>query len=105
MRFNIDDYHGNYAMHCPEEWQAEVFTKHLHSLGKVWRGGYSYAGENHWGSYEETTCYAFIHNQYAYKEWYEEHGYTVLEFSDFDWGDEDFTLAAPDETVFISMLC
>lgn len=104
MRFNIDDYHGDYAMHCPEEWQAEVFTNYLDSLGKSWRDGSTYVNNSLWYEYEEEQCYAFNRNQYESVSWYKGTGYIILEFSDFDWGDEDFTLSAPDETVLISML-
>ena len=41
MRFNIEDYKGNYVMHCKTEEEAEIFCKYLHSIGRTWSTGVS----------------------------------------------------------------
>jgi hypothetical protein len=83
MGFNIDNYKGNYVMHCKTEEEAKDFCKYLHSLGRKWYAGNSYLKDTCWDDYEENTGYYFnkgtfghIHTAYRY-------GYTILEWSDF----------------------
>lgn len=84
MRFNIEDYPGNYAMHCKTFIEAKSFLAYLNGIGRTWNGGSSYIGREQWrNSHEEKTCYAFNEGRYTNKEWYEDNGYTVLEWSDF----------------------
>ena len=84
MRFNIEDYPGNYAMHCKTLREAKRFLAHLTSIGKAWNGGDSYIGREHWlGANEENTGYEFNAGRYGNIEFYNTHGYTVLEWSDF----------------------
>lgn len=84
MRFNIDDYPGDYAMHCKTLREARSFLAHLVSLGRTWNGGESYLGCANWSDkHEEETAYAFNEGRYANFEWYKNHGYQILEWSDF----------------------
>lgn len=86
MKFNIDDYKGNYVMHCKTEEEAEIFCKYLHSIGYKWANGDSYLSKNYWNDYKESTCYDFNKGQIGNKEYFEEAiaiGYTILEMEDF----------------------
>lgn len=88
MRFNFDDYCGRgkrYAMRCRNRAEAEVFLKHLDSLGEQWHSGHSYLDlDFSWNpSY---PCYIFREGLRC------EDGmsyFTYLEFSHFDWGETD----------------
>ena len=68
-RFNIEDYKDKYVMHCDTKEKANVFYKKIHD---------DY--HNDWQSFEENTCYRI-----DAKEFYDENGYTILEFDDFNW--------------------
>ena len=83
MRFNIEDYPGNYAMHCTTLIEAKSFLAYLNGIGKTWNGGRSYINYEQWHIQEDNTAYAFNEGKYAGADWYKEHGYTVLEWSDF----------------------
>lgn len=84
MRFNIEDYPGNYAMHCKTFIEAKSFLAYLNGVGRTWNGGGSYIGREQWrNNHQEKTCYAFNEGRYTNKEWYEDNGYIVLEWSDF----------------------
>ena len=48
MKFDINNYNGNYAMHCKTEEEAKDFCNYLHKIGRRWITG---------GSYAQTTCY------------------------------------------------
>jgi hypothetical protein len=83
MRFNIDDYKGNYAMHCKTEKEAEDFYKYLDSVGKRWSSGDRYTELNYWDDYKEETCYGFNEGMFGPLSFYKDDGYTILEWSDF----------------------
>ena len=51
-KFRLEDYSGNYAMHCSTDKMAETFLKFLHKHGKSWRT---------WGSYLEETYFKYEH--------------------------------------------
>lgn len=87
-RFKLEDYKGNYVMHCETAEEAEVFCKFLHNQWKEWRGGDSYLDCTEWSDYKENTCYNFNSNTYYVKVFYEKDGYTILKFTDFDWSKE-----------------
>lgn len=83
MNFDIKNYPGNYAMHCKTEEEARDFLKYLDSIGKKWCNGSSYINDINYSQYHENTAYAFNHGQYARTSWYEDHGYKILEWSNF----------------------
>lgn len=85
MKFNIKAYPGRYAMHCPTEESAKIFTAYLHSLGKKWSNGTSYLEDTCWISHAEDTCYSFNTNQFASLGYMKGVDYKILEFCDFDW--------------------
>lgn len=88
MRFNFDDYcdrDKRYAMRCRNRAEAEVFLKHLDSLGKHWHSGRSYLDLD-FGWDPSHPCYIFREGLRC------EGGrsnFTYLEFSHFDWGETD----------------
>ena len=86
-KFRLEDYSGNYAMHCSTDKMAETFLKFLHKHGKSWRTWGSYLEETYFECYKENTCYLFNEGMFADLECAEENNYTVLEFNDFDWSD------------------
>lgn len=87
-KFRLEDYSGNYVMHCSTDKMAETFLKFLHKHGKSWRTWGSYLEETYFECYKENTCYLFNEGMFADLECAEENNYTVLEFDDFDWSDE-----------------
>lgn len=48
MKFNIDKYMGNYAMHCKTEEEAKIFLRYLDSVGRKWVDGTSYNQTEAW---------------------------------------------------------
>lgn len=84
-KFRLEDYKGNYVMHCSTNKMAETFLKFLHKQG--WRTWGSYLEETYFECYKENTCYLFNEGMFADLECAEENNYTVLEFNDFDWSD------------------
>ena len=86
-KFRLEDYSGNYVMHCSTDKMAETFLKFLHKHGKSWRTWGSYLEETCFECYKENTCYLFNEGMFADLECAEENNYTVLEFNDFDWSD------------------
>ncbi len=80
--FNLDDYKGDYVMHCATEEEANNFLEILHRAGRKWCSGDSYLN-NYYDEYKNQTCYEFNAGAYCYFQWYKEKGYTILEWSDF----------------------
>jgi len=84
MNFDIKNYPGKYAMHCKTEKEAKEFLTYLHRAGRRWSTGDSYLLKTHWDAYEEETAYAFNVGMFCGVEWYENHGFKVLEWADFN---------------------
>lgn len=78
-KFNIDDYPGKYAMHCENPEELFRFYDYLHSVGRKWSNGSSYAKTRFATNYvrfnEGSHCFI------------KPSDVTVLEFKDFDWSD------------------
>ena len=82
MRFDINNYQGNYAMHCKTKEEAREFCNYLHSIGNTWESGDSYKTTTNFKYNRNKTVYYFnkgtyghISNCYCY--------FTILEWSDF----------------------
>lgn len=88
-KFRLDDYSGNYAMHCSTDKMAEIFLKFLHKHGKSWRTGESYLENTDWDYYKNNTCYLFNKGMFCGLKSAKEFKFTILEFDDFNWGDMD----------------
>ena len=91
MKFNIEDYKGNYVMHCKTEEEAKDFCNYLDSLGRKLCHEKKYTKNTCWQCFTDRTCYAFNDIEYSSLGYYERHGYTILEWSDFM--DNKFTKA------------
>lgn len=84
MKFDINNYKGNYVMHCKTKDEAREFLDYLNSVGKKWQDGEAYSKKNiywHWG--KENTCYNFNEGRLADKKYYLSKDFTILEWSDF----------------------
>lgn len=89
MKFNINKYEGNYAMHCKTEEEAKIFCHYLDSVGRKWADGTSYMSMTNW-NYGPDTCYTFNSGTYCKKTYFlTRNYYTILEFSDFEWDDKN----------------
>lgn len=86
-RFCIDDYDGNYCMHCKTKEQALTFLDYLDSVGKTWSNGDSYLKADLWDDYGKETVYYFFDGTYG--EVSDCFGETILEFEEFDWSEEE----------------
>lgn len=88
MRFNIEDYPGNYVMHCPTEESAEAFTNYLHQTGRKWNDGQSYYPNNsNYCRYQEKTLYYFNAGLLGSINKLSP-AYKILDFYEFDWTSE-----------------
>lgn len=83
MKFNINDYKGEYAMHCKTEEEANDFCAYLDGIGKKWNSGSCYIDNTFYNYYEEDTVYEFneglFNNIYCSRS----EGCTILEWEDF----------------------
>lgn len=90
MKFNINKYMGNYAMHCKTEEEAKIFLRYLDSVGRRWADGTSYMSMTNWNVYGPDTCYDFYDGTYCAKRYFlTRNCYTILEFSDFEWDNKN----------------
>lgn len=90
MKFNINKYMGNYAMHCKTEEEAKIFCRCLDSVGRRWADGTSYMSMTNWDDYDPDTCYDFNDGTYCVKRYFlTRNYYTILEFSDFEWDNKN----------------
>ena len=88
-KFRLEDYKGNYVMHCSTDKMAETFLKFLHKHGKSWGSGVNYLDQINWKMYKKDTCYLFNEGLFGELEDFKEENYKILEFDDFDWNNED----------------
>ena len=88
-KFRLEDYRGDYAVHCSTDKMAEIFLKFLHKQGKSWRTGESYLEETGFECYRKDICYLFNEGMFCDLECAKEFKFTILEFDDFDWSDMD----------------
>ncbi len=88
-KFRLEDYPGNYVMHCKTEEEAKTFCSFLAANGKKWRDGKSYEERTRWGVCRERTYYNFNKDTYGdilYRRYNSNE--EVLEFDNFYWGEE-----------------
>lgn len=83
MKFNIDNYKGKYVMHCKTEEEAKDFCEYLHRVGRTWCTKQSYLEDTEYRHYTKHTAYSFNEGCYTEIDWYRNHGYTILEWSDY----------------------
>lgn len=71
------------CMHCKTRQEAEAFCREMEKAGLTWRSGTSYLLRNHFGPYEEQTCYCFNEGTYDNTLHAKDEGYTILEWSEY----------------------
>lgn len=71
------------CMHCKTRQEAEAFCRDMEKAGLTWRSGTSYLLRNHFGPYEEQTCYCFNEGTYDNTLHAKDEGYTILEWSEY----------------------
>jgi len=78
------------AVHTPTEEQAKSLLKALYKRGYTWSSGQKLTAETWYGIYKENTCYGFyLRKQVCYCsfDWYQNEGFTIIEFSDIDFAE------------------
>ena len=83
MKFNFNDYRGNYAMHCKTEEESNDFRRVMHEDGRTWFSNRSYLEYNNYNKWRGETCYDFNEGTFYNRNYFEKTNYTILEWSDF----------------------
>lgn len=99
-KFRIEDYPGEYAMHCDTEGKARVFCKYLDDIGRTWCAGDSYTKYNHWCVGCSQTVYYFNEGQFDSASSALINGYKILEFDDFNWDTSNRDASKPNNRKF-----
>ncbi len=85
------------AIHTPTEEQAISLLNELNKKGFTWVSGEKLTDMARYEYYKEKTCYTFhdIYGKLLDKEimycslkWYQDEGYTIIEFSEIDFEEE-----------------
>lgn len=76
------DKNNKIAVHCKTEEEAKDFCKQMHEHGMKWGSGDSYLENIRYNKYLGKTCYSNI-GLYSRYDFYEQIGYTILEWSDY----------------------
>lgn len=81
-KFNIQDYEGKYAIRIHTKEQACVFNDYFKGLRDYRvRGTFDFMDEYlDWSFDLRDDCHSLTN-------WYRNHGYTIIDFEDFDWSD------------------
>ena len=82
-KFNINEYKGNFVMHCKTEEEARDFCNFLHSVGRKWISGDSYVDETNYVWHQTNTAYYFNQGQYGNLQIAMQDNYTILKWSDY----------------------
>ena len=83
MKFNINNYEGEYVMHCKTEEEAKNFCGYLHSVGRKWCNGEPYTSHTNWSVCTKSIIYYFNDGTYGSIGGARANGCTILEWSDF----------------------
>ena len=95
-KFNWEEFkykNNKIAVHCKTEEEAKDFCNQMHEHGMKWGDGDSYLENINYNKYLGKTCYS---NSCLYGgyDFYEQIGYTILEWSDYmKVGNKEFTKA------------
>lgn len=74
------------AVRCKTKKEADDFLKAMDAHGLKWCDGQSYLKVSEWRGYKEDTAYS-NQGEYCRFTYYQNHNYTVLEWSDFMYED------------------
>lgn len=84
-KFRLEDYKGDYAMHCDTEEKAKTFLKLLAENGREWHSGAEYTKHVNFDIHWNNTVYYF--NEGRFGDVRMNGKSIVLEFDDFDWSE------------------
>jgi len=79
------------AIHTTTETQATTLLEALDKKGYKWNSGTKLTIETFYKNYEEKTAYTFERRHkiaYCSLDWYQNEGYTIIEFSEIDFKEE-----------------
>ena len=83
MFFDINNYKGNYVMHCKTAKEAESFCQYLHENGREWANGQRYVNQTHYSDYGSETAYNFNAGCYCNCDFYKWEDFEIIEWSDY----------------------
>lgn len=81
-KFNWEEFkykNNKIAVHCKTEEEAKDFCKQMHKHGMAGADKWDYSSNTFWDC---NTCYG-NHGTYGMRSTFNEHGYTILEWSDY----------------------
>lgn len=88
-KFRLEDYLNKYVMHCDTRKKAEIFLRFLKKQAprywSIYKVSIDILKMNLCKEYHKDRCYNFIEMTYCNKKYYQEHGFQILEFDDFNW--------------------
>ena len=79
------------VVHTPTEEQAKALLTELDKKEYTWGSRTKLTTRTNYEDYKENTCYALEPNNTIYYSsfiWYQEHGYTIIEFKDIDFAEK-----------------
>ena len=85
MKFNIDNYNGDYAMHCKTKEEVESFRKYLNTAMEDIKNRPNEGAMTQipWDKYKEETAFNLNGLGYGSVDEYKSLNYTILEWSDY----------------------
>lgn len=78
-KFRLEDFQGKYVMHCKTLESAKTFCEFMKANNK------STLDSSIWNKHKGETCFDVEGFCYGSFEVYENKGYTILDFDNFDW--------------------
>ena len=79
--FDINNYPGNYCMHCATEEEALEFCQYLDNVGRTWNGGDSYLSFSNYNVHGNETVYHFNEGTYGDRDYALMSNCIILEWS------------------------
>lgn len=76
------DKNNKFAVHCKTEEEAKDFCNQMYEHGMKGVGEWDYSSNTFWYYYRNNTCYG-NHGTYGTTYHFNEHSYTILEWSDY----------------------
>ena len=71
------------AIHCDEEWKANILMKVFDRMGKTWLTGRKYTQNNNFDMYKSDTCYSCL-GAYSDISTFEKYTYVIYPFDQVD---------------------
>lgn len=84
-KFNWEEFkdeNNKIAVHCKTEEEAKDFCNQMYEHGMEGAGEWDYSSNTFWDRYRNNTCYG-NHGTYGTHYHFNEHSYTILEWSDY----------------------